>query len=121
MLLDLLGELQDKLKTCNVKLDEDQIQKLREALIFHKGGVLPAKVLKKDLKISYTDTHKLMIFLMTKGYLKSIYKIYCENDIITGASKTYDDPAEIPVEICDRCDRGCALIKNLKVEFKVCD
>ncbi len=75
--------------------------------------------MKRELKISYEETHKLMIFLMTKGLLKTKYKIYCENDMITGMAKTYDDPAEIPISTCDRCDRGCSLIKNLVVEFEV--
>lgn len=120
MLLDLLEKLPKILENCSIVLNENQIKTLAEALIKFNEGILPARVLKRELKISYEETHKLMIFLMTKGFLKSKYKIYCENDMITGASKIYDDPAEIPVSTCDRCNRGCSLIKNLVVEFKVC-
>ncbi len=120
MLLDLLEKLPKILENCNITLNESQVETLAEALINFNGGILPSRVLKRELKISYEETHKLMIFLMTRGILKSKYKIYCENDMLTGVSKIYDDPAEIPVSICDRCNRGCSLIKNLVVEFEVC-
>lgn len=120
MLLDLLEKLHKILENYSPTLNENQIKNLSEALEWNKGGILPANVVKRELKISYEETHKLMIYLMRKGLLKSKFKIYCENDIITGVSKVYDDPAEIPVEVCDRCDKGCTLIKNLVVVFEVC-
>lgn len=119
MLSDLLGKLQEILKNYNIKLNNEQIRKLEELLSFYKGGIIPTAVVKRTLNISYAETHNLMIFLMTKNILKSKYKIHCENDLVTGAGKIYDDPAEIPIELCDRCERGCALIKNLVVEFEV--
>lgn len=120
MLLDLLVKLQKILENYNPKLTEKQIQNLLEVLKYYNGGILPASVVKRELNISYKETHELMVYLMTKHILKSQYKIYCENDIITGAAKIYDDPAQIPVSICDRCDKRCSLIKNLVVEFEVC-
>lgn len=120
MLLNLLVKLQKILENYNPKLTENQIKNLSEALEFYNGGILPANIIKRELKISYKETHELMIYLMTKNVLKAKYKIYCENDMFTGTADVYDDPAQIPVSICDRCDKGCSLIKNLVVEFEVC-
>lgn len=120
MLLDLSERLQKELANYKVKLTEKQIKNLCETLEWHNGGIIPASIIKRELKISFEDTHKLMIYLMTKGFLKSKYRIYCENDMISGVNKSYNDPAEIPMIICDRCDKGCSLIKNLVVEFEVC-
>lgn len=121
MLLDLLGKLHEVLANCKVSLNDSQINELESLLQFHHKGIIPASVVRRELKISYEETHKLMIFLMTQGYLKSKYRIYCENDVFTGGSNVYDDPSQIPVEVCDRCEKGCALIKNLMVEFEVCE
>lgn len=120
MLLDLLERLQEIFKSCKVKLTEEQLNNLKELLEWHSGGIIPSSVVKRELKISYNEVHSLMIFLMTKGIVKSKYKVYCENDNITGTAKVYDDPAEIPITICDRCDKGCSLINNIVVEFEVC-
>ena len=120
MLLDLSEKLQKVLANYKVQLTEKQIKNLCETLEWYKGGIIPATVIRRELNISFEDTHKLMIYLMTKGILKSKYRIYCENDTISGVRKVYDDPAEIPMIICDRCDKGCSLIKNLVVEFEVC-
>lgn len=120
MLLVLLEKLERILENFKVKLNKNQLHNLAETLIYYNDSIVPAKVIKRELKISYSDTHDLMIFLQIKGILIPKYKIYCENDSITGVSKIYDDPKDIPVEICDRCDRECTLIKNLVVEFKVC-
>lgn len=120
MLLDLLEKLQRELENYNTELNEKQIEDLSKVLKFHNHGILPAAVVKRTLKISYKETHELMVYLMTKEMLKAKYKVYCENDTVTGVAKTYDDPAQVPVSICDRCDKGCSLIKNLVVEFEVC-
>lgn len=120
MLLDLLEKLRKILENYSNPLTESQIKDLAEILEWNNGGILYATVVKRELNISYEETHRLMIYLMTKGILKTKYKIYCENDMITGSSKIYDDPAEVPISICDRCDKGCSLIRNLVVEFEVC-
>lgn len=118
MLLNLLGKLQKELESYN--LDFEKIKNLKEVLIFYRNGIVPSQVIKRELSISYEETHKLMILLMTKGLLKAKYKVFCENETTTGLSNTYDDPSEIPVSICDRCDKRCTMIKNLVVEFEVC-
>lgn len=120
MLLGLLEKLQKTLESYDKKFTEKQIKDLAEVLEWCKDGILPARVVKRELNISYKEVHSLMIYLMTKGMLKAKYKVYCENDMLNGMANTYDDPAEIPLTICDRCDRGCSLIKNLVVEFEVC-
>lgn len=120
MLLDLLGNLQKILENCKIKLDDLQLKALAETLEYHKGGILPANVLKRELNISYADVHSLMTYLSTQGILKVKYKVYCENDAVTGASRVYDDIADIPVSICDRCQKECVLLKNIYIEFEVC-
>ncbi|XZI67586.1 hypothetical protein ACSXEI_00305 [Clostridium perfringens] len=115
-----MEKLQKILENYNPELTEKQIKDLSEVLEFHNHGILPASVVKRILKISYKETHELMVYLMTKDMLKPKYKVYCENDMVTGAVKIYDDPAQVPVSFCDRCDKGCSLIKNLVVEFEVC-
>lgn len=120
MLSNLLERLRVILENYKIRLNETQMTNLAVALDFHNGGIIPAKIIKRELNISYEETHKLMTFLSTKGILKPKYRVYCENDVITGASKIYNDPAEIPIDVCDRCEKECILIKNLLVEFEVC-
>ncbi|MBP2032586.1 hypothetical protein J2Z42_001258 [Clostridium algifaecis] len=119
MLLNLSEKLQKLLKNCKVFLNGDQIESLAEILEFYNNGILPAKILKHKLEITYKDVHTLMTCLAIKGILRVKYRIYCENDSITGASKIYDDIEDIPVSVCDRCDKRCTLIKNVIVEFEV--
>lgn len=119
MLSGLLERLHKLLDNYRVQLDNEQIKSLADTLEFHNNGLLPANVLQRELEISYKDIHSIMSYLSTKGILVAKYKIYCENDMNTGASEIYDDIKDIPVKICDRCDRSCALIKNVIVEFEV--
>ncbi|MBY6789188.1 hypothetical protein HYH43_07020 [Clostridium botulinum] len=119
MLSSSLEKLEKILESCKIKLNNEQIKKLRETLQHYSNGILPTRVLKRELSISFEDTHKLMTFLSTKRILIPKYKIYCDKDELTGASKVYDDPSDIPIKTCDRCEEGCILIERLVVEFKV--
>lgn len=120
MLSNLLEQLQGILKNCNVKLNDKQIKCLKQTLIYHKGGILPASVLKRELDIPYPEIHRLMSFLSTSRILMPIYKISCENNMNTGMEKVYRNIFEIPVEVCDRCEKECVILKNIIVEFEVC-
>ncbi|KEI16920.1 hypothetical protein Z959_08820 [Clostridium novyi B str. ATCC 27606] len=83
--------------------------------------MIPSKVVKRELKVSYEEVHRLMTFLSTKEILKPKYKILCENNCLTGASKSYDDLDDIPINICDRCERECVLLEKVIIEFEVCN
>ena len=107
------------MEKCDIKLDDNQINRLFETLQFHEKGILPASVLKREVGISYDETHKLMIYLATVNILKPVYRIYCENDMETGAGKIYNKLSEIPIKTCDRCDKKCILLESIYVEFKV--
>ena len=119
MLLNSLENMQMKFRKCSIKLNEKQFKKLYETLQYHDGGILPVRVLKHELELSYEDTHKLMIYLSTIKVLQPVYKVFCENDMMSGASKEYNKLSEIPSRMCDRCYKNCILLESVYIEFKV--
>lgn len=119
MLLNSLENLKMKLTNCEVNLNNDQIRNLYETLEYHSGGILPLRVLKKELGLSFDETYKLMLFLSIKNILKPVYKVICDYDMETNGGKIYDTISEIATYVCDRCDKKCVLVDSVCVEFRV--
>lgn len=119
MLSNLFAKLQEELENYNLNLTSDQMEILEELFDYFKGGTIPMKVIRKKTGLDYKQVHNLMTILVTKKMLKPKYKILCDKDSITGASRTYDSISEIPTKICDRCDELCVILENVSVEFEV--
>ncbi|EPY2310860.1 hypothetical protein FDE98_02360 [Clostridium sporogenes] len=119
MLSKLLEGLEKALKNYKIKLTDNQIQSLSEILDFYSGGVIPMRTVRRELNLSMDETEDLMIYLETKGILKSAYKVYCPDKSECIREEIYDDVRDIPKAHCDKCDERCIYLKNIIVVFKV--
>ncbi|CAI3660815.1 hypothetical protein [Clostridium neonatale] len=119
MLPDLLEKLEQILKNHKLKLNNQQIQTLVEIFNIYSGGVVPISVVRRELKLNINDTQELMIYLESKGILKSMLKVCCPSKPESVREELYDDIRKIPKKYCDKCDENCMYVENISVVFKV--
>ena len=119
MLSTLLEKLEIVLNDCKIKLNKSQLNSLAEALSFYKGGIIPISVIRRELRLTNEEVADLMIYMETKGILKSKYKVYCPSKSEGVMETFYDDVRQIPKKYCDKCDENCMYLENIVVVFEV--
>lgn len=119
MLSDLLMKLTNIQSECNVNLNNQQIIELKKILKHFSGGVLPIPTMRRELNISSKEVLELMVYLESKGILKSKFKVYCPDSNACAFEKFYDNLRDVPKKQCDKCDKGCVYIENIIVVFEV--
>ncbi|MBS6601458.1 MAG: hypothetical protein ACLR02_06000 [Clostridium sp.] len=119
MLSNLLQKLKNILSDFDKELTEDQVYELSKILEHFSGGIIPMPVIRRELKLTTKETENLMVFLETKGILRSKYRVYCPDSNLCAKETIYNDIRDIPKKKCDRCDNGCLYVENIAVVFEV--
>ncbi|MDM0483644.1 hypothetical protein QTG92_09635 [Clostridium perfringens] len=101
------------------KISYNQIKTLLELLDYFNGGIIPISVVKRKLNLTNDEVEDLMIFLETKGILKSAFKVFCSDKFESTREEIYDDIRKIPKKHCDKCEKECMYLENVVVVFKV--
>lgn len=119
MLSDLLGRLQKILVNYDINFSEQQIKNLAETLKYYNKSILHPRVLKREMNLSYNQVNDLMIFLETQGILRSKFKTICTEEHSNKVEKIYNSIKEVPLTVCDRCEKECSMLTNVIVVFEV--
>lgn len=101
------------------QLTEHQINNLIDLLQYYKGDIVPISVIKRELNISSDEIYNLLINLTKKGYLEMNFKIWCEHSSDTKIKTIYRAIEDIPLDNCDICEKGCKLLNNIIIVFRV--
>ncbi|XZH37067.1 hypothetical protein ACSW82_05695 [Clostridium perfringens] len=101
------------------KVSQNQVKDLYELLEYFSGGVLPINTVKRILELDNDEVEELMIFLETKGILKSAFKVLCPDKFESIREEIYDDIRKVTKKYCDKCEKGCMYLENIVVVFKV--
>lgn len=107
------------LKSYKVNLSNEKIENLVETLEYYDGGIIPIEVVKRELDLTYDETHDLLIYLARHGILKINYKVWCDNEDTTTEGKIYEHITDVPFGTCSRCEKECRTVNNVIVVFRV--
>lgn len=114
MLSTIYGELKEI-------LNDQQIEELKEFLDFQYNSYISCNNVANHLNISYDKAKKLSIILLKNDILDMNFKVYCDNEIDICNQTVYENIQDIPEWICDNCEKGCSILKNIIVIYKVID
>lgn len=114
--LEKLGEI---LKQYEYKFSKEEVAILFDLLDFYKDGIIPMPVIRRKLNLDIDNAWNLLIYLESKGVVKSMYKVYCNIKSEAIREEIYDDIRKVPKKHCDKCEEGCLYIENVGVVFKV--
>lgn len=100
-------------------LTENQINELNEFLEFHNGGYITSGDVSNRLDISFEDAKNVTKELFRYNYTDMKFKIYCNNEIDMCETETFDSIEDIPNEKCEKCEKGCSILPNIIIIYKV--
>lgn len=119
MLSNILERLKTKLNDCPITLNENQIYLLSKIIKLYCNDILPIDVIKDNLKLSYDEVNEVLLYLSRKGFLKMNYKVWCENCNCNSEKQVFENFYDIPIEVCDRCDKRCRKIDNIIIVYRL--
>lgn len=103
----------------NKILNKDQIEKLDSFLSFQYEAHVSCNDIANSLDITYENAKKIVRILLKEDILKMSFRIYCKNELDTCDQATYESIEDIPDEPCSNCERGCSILKNVIIVYKV--
>ncbi len=119
MLPELLENLEKILEGFQYKFTDKQNNEIYNVLQYYNGGILPLGALRRRLNVDMDVVSDLVIYLESKGIVKSMYKVICRSSTNDIREEIYDDIRKIPKKICDKCPEECLYYDNIVVAFKV--
>lgn len=61
----------------------------------------------------------MLTYLSKQGYLEVNFKIWCEHAADTNIETIYRAITDIPLNECGICEKGCKLLNNVIIVFRV--
>ncbi|CAM2938881.1 hypothetical protein HAHI6034_05840 [Hathewaya histolytica] len=112
MLLDIYGRLKEILKT-------QQIKDLDKFLEYQYNSYISCSDIANHLNITYNEAKKIINILLENDILKMNFKVFCKCEIDINTQNIYESIEDIPEEICSNCEKGCSVLKNVIIVYKV--
>lgn len=102
-------------------IDEEELNELSNFLKYHKKSHVTSNDIANRLDISYEDAKAVVKLLLGFDMLEMNFKVYCSNSCEADNDTIYESIEDIPNEICVFCEKGCSILKNIIVIYKVLD
>jgi hypothetical protein len=120
MLLNILDQLKVIVNTIDeIQLDESRLKILEVILKKYDKSILPIDLVKDKLRLNYEQTNTLLITLAKNNILQLNYKIWCDNSVTNSNQLIYTDFLDIPMEVCENCNKQCRVVNNIVVVYRV--
>lgn len=107
-----------RLKTVCQELDDNKISILEDFLEYQINSYITYNDIANKINISSTSAKKIINELIKADIIDMCFKLCCNNEMDMD-DIIYYDIKDIPDEECDGCEKGCSIIKNVIVLYKV--
>lgn len=107
-----------KLKEVCNELDDNKITILKDFLQYQFNSYISYNDIANKINISSSSAKKIINELIKADIIDMCFKLCCNNEMDMD-DRIYNDIRDIPDEKCDGCEKGCSILKNVIVLYKV--
>jgi len=111
---NIYGE-QQKVSTL---LTKKELGELDSFLSYQNDSYITCNELANRLNIEYELAKKVINELIKMHIVQMCFKVYCNNFDMSN-EEIYSNIEDIPNEECDGCEKGCSVLKNIIVIYKI--